>query len=612
MKAVGIFFFIFAFFINSTLCVSSTIKDPKKESAQWIKQADQLIEFHKMGLYYLAIDLYVRALQNDSDNTVLNFKLGKAYLFSEEKTNALPFLLKAYRQDCNVSFEIELLLGRAYQYKLNLDSAMYFFKAFSNKSFNKKNQELQLLALKRIDECEFAKKMMAKPYVGELKNLGLNVNTSFAEYNPQVSEDGNTLFFTARNDATTGNKKDPYDLMYFEDAYISNKIEGKWSTAVNLKNVNTEKNDAIAGIKQNGSKVFIYRDMHGGDVYQSDYVNGNWTEPQRLSKNINSHHHEGSVSLSPDGKTMYFISDRDGGFGKSDIYCTHLDSSGTWGKAENLGKLINTPEDEESVYLHSDGKTLFFSSNGHQGMGGFDIFRSSFENGAWSVPENLGYPINTADDELYFSLTAEGRNAYFSSDNYGRYGAQDIFEFEFDPFHTPITKFHQKVNLLGKVRNKNDQKGLTTTLEIFENSLHAPVFSGLTNEKGEFSLYLDADKDYTALFKMNGFIIHSEKINANELFGGQNRTREISIEIETNPGKSSCYELVNILSVNVLDEMDIINSLANQSTTPEDIFLAVMNEVNKSPKILNAKGMEISNDVIEKSIRNSIKRLTEK
>ncbi|MEK7224972.1 MAG: peptidoglycan-associated lipoprotein, partial [Bacteroidota bacterium] len=265
-----------------------------------------------------------------------------------------------------------------------------------------------------------------------------------SEYGPIITADESALIFTSRRPGTTGGLPSEIDHNYYEDIYLSKKENGKWRMAVNIgKPVNARTNDAAAGISLDGQKLFVYRDNNGGDLYLSKLKGEKWSKPSRQRREgntakgstgkINTGYHESYASYSYNQKSIFFVSTRkdSSGIGGKDIYQCTLDKKGKCVEVHNLGPAINTPYDETCVFAHPDGKTLYFSSKGHNTMGGYDIFKSTYLNGAWGKAENLGYPINTVDDDVSFSITANNKTGYYSSSKSGGFGGKDIYTITF-------------------------------------------------------------------------------------------------------------------------------------------------------------------------------------
>jgi len=250
-----------------------------------------------------------------------------------------------------------------------------------------------------------------------ITNIGETVNTPYDEYAPIISADGLMMIFTSKRPLT---KKDIEDNEQgLENVYVSyyNDMIWKWSEPTllgELINQPGNNNSAIA-LSNDGQRMLLYRGDPDGNIYESVLIGEEWSDPVELVKPINSSKHESTASISPDGRTIFFVSNRKGGQGQLDIWQCHQDNTGSWGIAENLGGIINTMDDEEGVFIHPDGKTLYFSSKGHNTTGGYDIFKSVFSNGNWTTPVNLGSSINTPQDDLFFTQTADGKTGYYSS-----------------------------------------------------------------------------------------------------------------------------------------------------------------------------------------------------
>jgi len=252
-----------------------------------------------------------------------------------------------------------------------------------------------------------------------ITNLGETVNTPYDDYAPVISADGLMMIFTSRRPVFKEDIAKKRQGM--ENVYVSyyDDMTWKWSEGRLLgETINQEgRNNSAIALSNDGQRMLLYMGDPDGNIYESVLKGEEWSEPVKLPEPINSKKHESTASISPDGRTIYFVSDRKGGEGKLDIWLCHQDNTGKWGLAENLGSTINTPLDEEGVFIHPDGKTLYFSSKGHNTIGGFDIYKSELEHGSWSIPVNLGNSINTTGDDLFFTLTADGKTGYYSTSN---------------------------------------------------------------------------------------------------------------------------------------------------------------------------------------------------
>ena len=394
------------------------------------------------GNYTLALKNFLEAYAIDSTNANINFKLGLCYIKSEtEKSKALRYLEKAVLKTSKNYNDIEpteksapvnafYYYGQALHFNYKFDDAIANYEKF--KSFLKdKNADLIKDVNRQIEISNNAKYFVAAPINIILKNLGDSINTEYPEYSPVLSADEKTLIFTSRRPGSTGGDKAD-DGQFYEDIYISyKKSDSTWTTPVSISpNINSNTHEATVGLTADAQTLLIYKDSNGGDIYSSTLDGNNWSTPTPMGSDINSSKWETSACLSPDGNTLYFVSDREGGLGGRDIWkCIKL-PNGQWAKAQNLGAPINTPYDEESPFIHPGGNILFFSSNGHKTMGGFDIFFSykNEETGGWDEPQNIGYPINTTDDDVFYVTSPDGKRGYYSSSSRPEgYGGKDIY-----------------------------------------------------------------------------------------------------------------------------------------------------------------------------------------
>lgn len=349
---------------------------------------------------------------------------------------------------------------------------------------------------RRMEMAHTAKELVAHPVDLRIRNLGPNINSAAHDYCPLVTADGKTMYFTSRRTGTLGDLKDASGRA-FEDIFTATCTDGNWDVAKNAgRPLNTDGMDATVGIGKDGNEMIIYRadaTQLDGDLFISSKEQGSWKEPVRMTDAINSKAHEPSATVSPDGSEIYFTSDRPGGYGGRDLYRIRRLPNGEWSLPLNLGPKINTPYDEDAPFMHSDGTTLFFSSNGHNTMGGFDIFKASLTDpdmNVWATPENMGYPLNTVNDDIYFCLSADGRTGYFSSERPNGLGGQDIYQAVF-----PVNQIEFQL-VRGMVVNGNDvplKAGITLTRPGNKD----PEGTYLTNEKtGRFLMAVRPGMDY--------------------------------------------------------------------------------------------------------------------
>lgn len=345
-----------------------------------------------------------------------------------------------------------------------------------------------------------------------ITNLGENLNSPYDEYAPIISADGLMMIFTSRRPLTSDANAAQMNGM--ENIYVSyyNDMTWKWSEAKLLGptiNQPMRNNSAIA-LSNDGQRMLLYRGDRSGNIYESELIGEDWSEPVKMPEPINSKKHESSASISPDGRTIYFISNRKKGQGGLDIWMSHMDKSGKWEKAENLGPTINTSENEEGVFIHPDGKTLYFSSKGHNTKGGYDIFKSVFENNKWTAPFNMGDSINTPDDDLFYNVTADGKTAYYSSIRAGGFGKKDIYELYFKN----KKKESGLVLFKGVVLDKESFLPIGADIQITDNDENEVINIVKSNKAtGKFLVALPAGKNYGIAINKKGYLFYSENIN---------------------------------------------------------------------------------------------------
>lgn len=408
----------------------------EKEFHQAIKalnKANNLMEQGKTK-YREALSNYLKVYDFNPNNTSLNYKIGFCYLNTIQKTKSLSFLEKVEKMDSTLP-QLSFLLGKAYHLNMQWDKAIQKYTAYrSSLSVLQIREGDEKEVMKKIEECKVGKKLTAHPVKVRIEPID-SVNSSYTDYGPVISADESILMFTSRRDNATGGKIDDALGEYYEDIYVSYKTANGWSKAVNIgPPINTPEHDATVALSPDGQTLYIYKDKGNGNIYECKLKGDKWSKPAKMSGAINTKHHESSACISPDGNTLYFVSDKPGGLGGRDIYYCKLNKEKKrWNKAVNIGSVINTEYDEEGVFMHPDGKTLYFSSQGHESMGGFDLFKSVWNDSAqqWSQPENLGYPINTPDDDDFFVLSANGKHGYYSSFQPNGVGGRDLYTITF-------------------------------------------------------------------------------------------------------------------------------------------------------------------------------------
>lgn len=496
--------------------------------------------------YKQALPLFLEANEFNPNNADLNYKIGLCYLQSNDKIKALEYLKKAEKLKPTVHPDIKFFIAMAYQIQYKFEEALESLEAYRGKLKAGPDTERIMAYEKKKKECKSAIELMKKPVRVWIDGLG-NVNSPYAEYSAFISADEAVMLYTARRPDTKGGDIDPQDNQYFEDIYISykNKETNEWGPSENLGALNEKSHDATAGLSADGKTLFVYYGHKGsGDLYTSRFVDGEWTKPDddAMKKNINTDYRESDATLSFDGKYLYFTSARDGSMGARDIFRSEWNAEKErWGEAVNIGPTVNTKYDETSLFFHPDGKTLYFSSKGHNSMGGFDIFTTVLqEDGTWTEPKNIGYPINTPDDDVFFVVSASGRHGYYSSFKQDGKGEKDLYIITFlgeekppqlnseDPLiasiENPIEEIvvEPKVDmpnadvaiLTGIVRDAKTLDPLGSQIELVDNEENEIIAEFTSDSKtGKFLVSLPSGKNYGVAVKAEGYLFHSENFN---------------------------------------------------------------------------------------------------
>lgn len=399
-------------------------------------QDKNLKRFFKNGMYFMDVGNYEKALDNffylydsDSERPAYNYYVGRCYFeMPREKQKAKPYLLKASQSvelqfrdydidETNAPPEVYFMLGELYQFDEVLDSAKYFYEKYEVIVKSKEDKDL---ARHRLKSLETAIKLQENFLPFSASNLGPIINSEYSDYNPVISADEQTLAFTRFVDG-------------LDEVYISRKTGGQWGEPENItKQLSTGGTAFTAHISADGNKLYLIgiSDM-GSDIFYATYDGNKWSKMKYFDSKINSPYFETSFFMNADETELYFSSDSPEGIGGIDIYYSKKNAKGRWENPTNLGSRINTIYDEETPYLSKDGKLLFFSSNGHETMGGYDVFfTEKMGEEVWSKPINIGYPLNTPANDYSFIALDDGNRAYIVKDLPGGYGFVDIYNVE--------------------------------------------------------------------------------------------------------------------------------------------------------------------------------------
>lgn len=458
--------------------------------------------------YHLALPIYNELHNIDTNNMEICYKLGVClFKVRRESAESLPLFNKSKYEFAEAYF----YLGQLYHKKMMFDKALESYLEFKN-SGEKPDISMET-ADYFMQKSLNAKEMMLVKSNATISNFDNGINTPYSEYVPLLTPDDSKLYFTSRRKGSTGDLFDPY-YEYFEDVYVSEKKDNIWCEPYNPgKPVNTETHDACVALSKDGQQLYIYRtdkELSTGHIYISQNNEGVWDEPVLFQANIYAQGStEASLSVSPDQNTIYFSSNRSGGFGGKDIYRVTKMPDSTWSLPMNLGPTINSPWDEDAPFIHPDGITLYFSSKGHKNMGGYDIFKSTMlENNRWSSPENLGYPVNSVKDDIYFIATFDGRQIYFSSDRDEGKGNMDIYRGEI------IDPQTSQMILKGTITtNEPEYMPVRAVITIIDYDTKELQGIYRTGKNGKYIMVLLPRKKYKLLIEAEGYFPFSTEID---------------------------------------------------------------------------------------------------
>jgi hypothetical protein len=437
--------------------------------------------------YELANQLYL--LLDTTSNFNIKYKIGNCYLnITDEKEKSIPYLESAVKsasydsktesfKEKRAPLDSYFSLSRAYLINNQLEKALSTLQTFeklARETTSKGGMKNLDYIDQQIQACKNAIQYKSNPTVFSKKSMGSDFNQGSINDNPSVSFDGNTIAYTERRGMVNA-------------IFYSKKERGKWQTPIEITaQLNAGEDCSTCSLNSDGTEMFLYKiDNYDGAIYSSNFVNGAWTPIKKLNKNINTKFYESHASISADGKKLFFTSNRDGGQGNLDIYVSEKDATGDWGPAVNLGAAINTPFNEDTPFILQNDSVLYFSSEGHSSMGGFDNFKSQKIGNTWKTPTNIGFPLNTTDDDKFFQPANNGKNAYYSMTT--GYKKKEIFY---------LGMGNTDVNQLFEIKGKYSLKDTTVNFDD-RYSIH------LINKVSGDTLDVGFPNKYTGLYSFN-------------------------------------------------------------------------------------------------------------
>lgn len=476
--------------------------------------------------YKGALIIYQDVLSGNPNDADAIAHIALCYFEMGQLKEALENSEKAKSIDPKANIDNSLLLGKLYQLDGKLDEALAEFTTFKTAVGNGNKASESDIDM-YILQVNTAKELIAKPVDVTIENIGAVVNSEYEEKAPMVSIDGKTLLFTSRRPGKSS-ALNPDDNKYYEDIYISlwDTIKKVWGVAALIPgDLNSVGQDAATSISPDGKQIFLFKnnvddESRGGDIYVSRLSSsGKWGAPKSIGKPVNTSYAEVGACISPDGKTLYFSSERQGGFGSLDIWMCKKEAHNLWGKPVNLGDAVNTAEDEAGMFLAPDGKTLFFTSKGHNSMGGYDMFKTTLEKGKWSTPVNLGYPINSIYNDKCFSLSIDAKKGYFSSDRKGGLGEFDVYQVDLTHYSVLEKEMKKAQNngpvmaiLKGDIFDASAGSGIEAEVIVYDETGVKVGNTTSGDGSGEYFMTLLAGKTYQVKIEVKGYKPIDEKV----------------------------------------------------------------------------------------------------
>lgn len=442
-----------------------------------------------------ALILFNQALTINPENAEANFMAGRCYVLSTCcKNEAIDKYQKAFELDPTINMKILFYMGDSYHHTNQFEIAIEYYKSYqeeleiNRRDFLGVDVDAEIKSTKRrIFECENGKEYFGNPHRIKIENLGAKINSSFEDYAPAISSANDEVYFTSKREGSTGGEKDN-DNRYFEDIWYSKFTNNEWIKPVNIgAPLNDNGHNSSISLSPDGKRLYLYSTQNGGDIYFSDKkTDGTWSSSKSFP-GINTEFVESSISITSDGKMMFYTSTKPGGLGGKDIYFCQLNTAlECVNPPKNLGNKINSEYDDEAPFYDVKNNILYFASKGHKGMGGYDLYESSFieASNTWTTPLNLGVPVNSTDDDVFMSLTADGQTGYYATYKQDSYGGNDLYRI------VAIDKILDEPEPVMDSLNLNATKTLTdtsnskVTIPETKVSFSSTIVIKITDEKG--------------------------------------------------------------------------------------------------------------------------------
>ncbi len=491
----------------------------------------------KTSRYHLALPDFLILDSLDGIENNYAYPLAVCYIMEDNSNLAVPYIKECLKIPEKYPITLFFYAGRTYHFEHDFDEAIVNYNIYNSLMLQEKKKDYEGIArvYRLMEMCRNAKEFVSNSLNIKIENLGDKINSNYPEYAPVITADEKKIIYTSARPNNDYRNKVQNDGHFMEDVYISEKdANNNWTTSQRMPDgVNSLGNDASISLTPDGHKLLIYRahqenwlNSSSGDLYISELQGEKWSVPTPFPTPINSSFWESSAYFSANEKVLLFTSNRPGGLGGTDIYISNKLPNGQWDTPQNLGNKINTHSDEDSPYLHFDGKTLYFSSNGHKSMGGFDIFVSNYDEVTkeWKSPVNIGYPINSAHDDIYFSLSADGKRIYFSSIRANTLGNRDIFCAHFKEEGASV------MVVSGVIRDSLTHQPLEAVIKLVDKSTNQilGVFNSNTST-GKYLLILPEGKNYDIIIESNLHEVCKEEFDISKINTYEEVNRNINM-----------------------------------------------------------------------------------
>lgn len=597
---MGKFKFLLFVLIFVSGSMASQNKDIKEEAAYYFEAKD----------YKKSYELYDKLYTQVPKNFEYKFRLGYSSLFyPEKKARAIEIFEDIKRTD--KSPDVDYYLAKSYHVNYRFDEAIASYETFIVAKGDKITEEDKPFmddAKLGVANCKNGKELISKKIVADIKNIGSPINTEETEGVPVISADESIMIYTYIGKKSTGGllddflKEDKQEGTYHEDIFISTRTnDSAWNQPLGITSLNTNANDAAVALSPDGQTLFSFVSdvKNPGDLYLSNLSGSEWSKPEKLNANVNSEFWEGSCSITADGRYLYFASERPGGLGGRDLYVSEK-VSGDWGPAVNLGPSINTQYNEDAPFIHPDGITMFFSSEGHKSIGGYDIMYSIKKENSWIEPLSMGIPLNTTEDDRYYVINAKGDVGYFSSNRGGAggKGQQDIYTV------TPGILGEKPILALLKGSVYVNDKPSEAKIEIIKKETKELIGPYYANSKsGKYLMAISPGSGYIVKIMVEGMETIEEEIDVEKL--------QKFVEIKKDfylytPGFESKKNQISVKTI--LDS--IVNTTPNPETFKNDAPISVKTTEPKTtpcnggvtPDFSEIKGKSLNEPAVYKKL----------